>query len=329
MKKENKLLAILSYLGILFLVPYIYNKNSDFVKHHAKTGRNLFLIKTAIFLLTYIIIGDVSAQTIPDYLNSLTLGNIIFICALIIIFGVYEIIGMINVLRGNQKNLPLLKNMDEITKCTIVITSMFIVPDTLMIFIYFIIKNHTVSALLANGLFIFFLYIIYKKDLIKEFKIFKSDYKESIKLGLKYYFIGLGIMALSNLFINMTVGEISQNESLVRETMFKLPLYSFLSISIFAPITEELVFRKSLRNIFKNKWFYALTCGVLFGLGHIITLDFSLIDLIYVIPYGSLGFAFALAYYDKKNIYTPMLIHSLHNTITFFMLIFANSVGAL
>ena len=46
MKKENKLLAILSYLGILFLVPYIYNKNSDFVKHHAKTGKNLFLIKT-------------------------------------------------------------------------------------------------------------------------------------------------------------------------------------------------------------------------------------------------------------------------------------------
>ena len=41
----------------------------------------------------------------------------------------------------------------------------------------------------------------------------------------------------------------------------------------------------------------------------------SLFDLLYVLPYGSLGCAFAASYYDTDTIFTPIIFHMIHNIV--------------
>ena len=45
----------------------------------------------------------------------------------------------------------------------------------------------------------------------------------------------------------------------------------------------------------------------------------SLVDYLYIIPYGALGAAFAMAYSKTKTIYTSMSLHIMHNTCLFLL----------
>ena len=90
-------------------------------------------------------------------------------------------------------------------------------------------------------------------------------------------------------------------------------------VSVYAPFVEELTFRKSIRDVINNKWCYVLASGLLFGLLHIIGYIDSVSDLIYLIPYGSLGVCFALLYYKTNNIFSTIIVHSLHNSIAIFL----------
>jgi len=58
-------------------------------------------------------------------------------------------------------------------------------------------------------------------------------------------------------------------------------------------------------------------------------LDPTLIDLVYIVPYGALGFAFALSYDKTKTIYSSIAMHMIHNTIAFILLILVNFVGVI
>ena len=87
------------------------------------------------------------------------------------------------------------------------------------------------------------------------------------------------------------------------------------STVIYAPLTEELTFRKSIKDAISSKWFYVITSGLVFGLLHIIGYIKDWTDLIFLIPYSALGIAFALLYHKTDNIYCPMTMHMMHNLI--------------
>lgn len=205
---------------------------------------------------------------------------------------------------------------------------MFVIPSYIYIGLNTIISNEIVCELLSNTIFIIILYIVYFKDLNKEFKTYKKKLSNNLKIGFKYYFVGLGLMLISNLIINLAIGNISANETLVREMLYSNPVYTLISIIIIAPITEEIIFRKSLMPLIKNKWIYALSCGLLFGGAHLISGPITLINLVYLIPYGSLGFVFALMNYETKTTFTSMTMHCVHNTITALLLLAVYFSGA-
>ena len=56
-----------------------------------------------------------------------------------------------------------------------------------------------------------------------------------------------------NIFINfvLRLGQ-SQNESAVQDMIKTSPILMIVFAGILAPIIEEIVFRKSLKNVFKN-----------------------------------------------------------------------------
>lgn len=205
----------------------------------------------------------------------------------------------------------------------------FIMPSEFALTINKVVKNTQIATILGNALFIFILYLMYKKDIDKEFKIFKDNFKTNFKTGFKYYIAGLISMIVFNLFIAIIIKDVSANENIVREMLFKFPIYTMFSIAIIAPLSEELTFRKSMDPLLKNKWVYALGCGLLFGACHLIAGEFKLINLLYLLPYGSLGFVFALMDRETKTTFTSIMMHMIHNTMIGALLLITFKLGAL
>lgn len=177
-------------------------------------------------------------------------------------------------------------------------------------------KTYTLYLTISELLLLIILFIIYRKTILEDFKKFKKDINGNLELALRYWTVGFSLMLISNLFISLILGKtISGNEEAVRSYINSSPLLMIMSAVIFAPINEELTFRKSIRDALKNKWIYISVSGIIFGLLHIISYINTPQDLIYLIPYASLGISFALLYYKTNNIFSSISMHTMHNLL--------------
>ncbi len=155
--------------------------------------------------------------------------------------------------------------------------------------------------------------IIFRKTIVPDYNDFKENGKTYIKNTYQYYFLGLIIMFISNLIISSFIG-MPTNEDLNRNYLELYPFYSIFSMVIAAPIIEELMTRVILKDAFKNSLFYCLFSGLIFGLLHVIfNLENNLIELLYIIPYGSLGAYLAKIYSKSNNVWTNIFFHAIHN----------------
>jgi uncharacterized membrane protein len=95
---NNKVFAILAYIGLLFLVPLLAAPNSKFARYHTNQGIVLFLAA---------IIG-LGASTIMSFVPFL--GCLGWVLWLILVAGVFGlmIIGIINAAQGQYKPLPVI-----------------------------------------------------------------------------------------------------------------------------------------------------------------------------------------------------------------------------
>lgn len=168
----------------------------------------------------------------------------------------------------------------------------------------------TLSNIILIGIFI----LIYRETLVNDFKNFKKNLIGNLEISFKYWLIGFIIMIVSNLVITYILNKgVAGNEQDVRNYIDSFPLFMIFNTVIYAPLTEELTFRKSIKDAINNKWGYVLTSGLVFGMLHITSYITGWTDLIYLIPYGSLGISFALLYYKTDNIFSSISMHAMHN----------------
>ena len=121
-------------------------------------------------------------------------------------------------------------------------------------------------------------------------------------------------MIISNIIISYFISGNSTNENIIKSYINNYPIYMVFSTCIFAPFTEEIIFRKSFKNCFSNNIMYIILSGILFGFLHTISGN-SLKELLFIIPYGCLGFVFALMYNKTNTVFTSVFAHMLHNSI--------------
>ena len=87
--EKNKLMAAISYIWILFLVPLLAAKDDAFARYHANQGLVLFLVNIALYIISIIpFVGPI-------------LSAIGGIATLILM-----ILGIINAVKGEMKPLP-------------------------------------------------------------------------------------------------------------------------------------------------------------------------------------------------------------------------------
>ena len=205
------------------------------------------------------------------------------------------------------------------------LVGLIIIPSILTLLFNLFIKNEMLCVIISDVIYIGVLYLIYCKDLNDEFKLYFKNFKDNFKYSFKIYILGYMAMIFFNLIIYFVLKDISSNESQVREMLYNNTFLTMINIVLIAPISEEIIFRKSLRPLFNNRWFYVIVSGLLFGGAHILTNilnnDFVISDLLYVLPYGCLGGSFALMDYNSKTTFSSMVIHCLHNTITAILLL--------
>lgn len=169
---------------------------------------------------------------------------------------------------------------------------------------------------------LFVLFFMYRNDINKEWNIFKKDWIDHLDFGVRCWAVGLFLMMASNLVINSFAGGVAGNEQTVQSMISSLPWLMLINAGILAPINEEIIFRKSFKNVIKNKWIFVLVSGFVFGLMHVLGNVNSWIDVLYIIPYGALGGAFAYAYHKTDTIFTPISFHMFHNIVLVLVSIF-------
>lgn len=160
------------------------------------------------------------------------------------------------------------------------------------------------------------LVLLYYKSFEKDIKEMKKKHKEYYQKYLKYWLIAVGIMFVSNaLIMAITGNSTSGNEKAIRELFSTSPLYVYFSGVIFAPVVEELIFRKCFYDLIPNRYIFIFISGIVFGGLHVITSYSGPIDLLYLIPYCAPGLVFAYIMARTKNVLVSMGLHFLHNGI--------------
>ena len=99
---QNKVMGILAYIWILFLVPIFAAKNSPYARFHANQGLVLFIIQTAYGIVYGILSFILAFIPIIGWIAILLLGLVN------IVFFVFMILGIINACSGEVKPLPLI-----------------------------------------------------------------------------------------------------------------------------------------------------------------------------------------------------------------------------
>lgn len=184
----------------------------------------------------------------------------------------------------------------------------------------FKIKNFdgTTSVLLnsfSNIVLFIILVIMYRKDLVREWKIFKEKSWHNIDIGIKCWLVGLfGMMAFNIILNTIFKANGATNEQAVQKMITAFPWLMLVNGGIIGPFIEEVTFRKAFKDVFKTKWLFIIFSGVVFGLMHVVSSFTSFSNFLYFIPYSSLGIAFCYAYYKTDSIYTSAFLHIFHNT---------------
>ena len=182
--------------------------------------------------------------------------------------------------------------------------------------------------------FMIIIFMVYKNNIVKDFKAYFKKFGTNFETSFKYYFIGLIIMIVSNLIIAFFFRQASaNNEEAVRELIDSYPLYMIFSVSIYAPFIEEIIFRKSIKDsvlAFGNnkftKYIYIIISGLVFASLHVIGMATSIWDYLYIIPYLALGCSFAALYHKTDNIFSTITMHSMHNTFTILLYLLAGGI---
>lgn len=181
------------------------------------------------------------------------------------------------------------------------------------------IKTNSLTFKIIYSLFqdivqLLILVLIFKNELKDNLKDLKKNYKTYFKKYFKYWFLIIGIMMVSNyIILTFFNGTTASNQQAINNSFDKAPIYTFISAVFFAPILEELVFRLSIRKIFKNKYLFIFISGFVFGGLHVFISMTSPLELLYLIPYCTPGFIFAYLLYKTDNIFVPTFIHFFHN----------------
>lgn len=197
--------------------------------------------------------------------------------------------------------IPMILNMflPALNKCT--------KPE---LFLYFIVYAAVIILFLS----------IYRKSLSEDFKKIKKNKKNFFLTIIICLILSFVTMAIGSIISSLIVGKNTDTNDFAVNTLFDtIPAFMLFNTLIYAPIVEEIVFRKTFYDILDNKTFFVIFSAIVFGFYHIGYNFVALKEFANMIPYIFMGTVLASSYIKTKSIYAPITVHFLYNLIILFV----------
>lgn len=165
-----------------------------------------------------------------------------------------------------------------------------------------------------------------------------QQWNEIRKTKREFFFgvlIGWLFLILMTAFFGFILGILRQflgldgqglNQSNIQSTFQEQPILIAVFACIIGPLVEELFFRQLLLHHLQKSlpsWLSIFIVGLAFALTHMHSLDLS--EWISAVGYLGGGLAFSIIYVkEKENIYYPLLVHMLGNSLNFIILVISS-----
>ena len=191
----------------------------------------------------------------------------------------------------------------------------------------------------ASGLLNFIIYLlllpviifILRPNLKYDFEITKKTEPFNIIKYVVYGYIFLIAMNYVSMIVSNVLSSLFNQPEEISVNQFSIEMilhsngaiFMVLSAVIMGPIVEELVFRKGIFSLFKNKWVALILSSLLFGSIHLIG-EASLVDaIVNGVSYILMGFVFGIIYIKtEKNILIPILVHVISNLLSILAILY-------
>ena len=187
--------------------------------------------------------------------------------------------------------------------------------------VFFIIKvPEFICNMLAGVLYIVISFVFIRLLCKKYLKDEMSNYNmPKFKIEVRWLVIAIALPLLVSAFYLLFVdGTFTQNEISINEKL------NLLSAGIFftgfgAGIVEEMVFRGLMMSAIEkryNKKVAVIVPSLLFGVVHILGMNFDLLSCVLVILAGTMvGIMFSLIAYETKSIWNSAIVHAVWNIV--------------
>ena len=181
-------------------------------------------------------------------------------------------------------------------------------------------------------------YLVYTIMFVYGCFLFKSlllQKWEEVRNSKRKFFLGVLTGWLFLILMTVAFGFISEllrqffglvgqglNQSNIQSTFQEQPLLIAVFACIIGPLVEELFFRQLLLHHLQKSlpsWLSILLVGIVFALTHIHNVSLS--EWVGAVGYLGGGLAFSIIYVkEKENVYYPLLVHMLGNSLSFIIL---------
>ena len=212
--------------------------------------------------------------------------------------------------------LPILGNFNDYSYSThLIIFSSYITINALILTLS---TNPMVHKFIADIPMFFILLYLFRKILINDIKIFKDNLKKYIPFTL-FGFVLIFVLMFFSSALEFNIDGVSMgaspNQEIAASAFSQMPLLGAFAIIIIAPLLEELIFRRSVKILVKNKFLYFFLSAFLFGMAHLLIGFTFPASFIFIIPYFIGGLGWAIMYHKSNNIWCAIIPHLLSNLI--------------
>lgn len=172
-------------------------------------------------------------------------------------------------------------------------------------------------TLLFYMLFALLIIYLYKDTFKNDFKELKENKKKYIKSILINVVLIFAVMIITNALIGilLDIKETSENDYSLLAMFKKSPLALILLTSVYYPLVEGVIFRKSVRDIIDNKWTFIIFSSVFYFFFNVAYTSLSLNSIITSLCYLFSMMILSNYYYKSNNFTASVIVMMIYNLI--------------
>lgn len=173
-------------------------------------------------------------------------------------------------------------------------------------------KNQTVAYFFTYFTSSLIFLFIYKDKLKNDLKNIRNDLNTKNIIIIVLFLV---LSFISNIILVNMLNQEASNQEIAVSMLTSFPLLGILAICLFGPFVEEIIYRLP----YKKNWLSIIISTIVFTFVHIS--NFSLIQILFFIPYLFLSISFSFAYFKNENIILSTTTHILNNLISVVLLL--------